>query len=914
MKRTMLFAVIAFGVSLTALARPVLQPEVKEYVELGGTIETAALKVFYEDQRQCAIAADETSLKGVKSVWNGKTDAESGVYIAIAGSAAGRKLIRDFKMDVPARQQGYAIVMSGERIAIVGHDAVGALYGAVTFAQMARGGKTVVACVRDWPDVPFRGSPSIGRGLWDLNGGDPESLRMTAIKAGLDEMMRHKLNMFCDVFRVHVDSDEAQFAFWREICRYAAERGIYANDYTMTSLWNRRNVPKGVTYESWPCVKDHSPWEDAYFCWADDGQTEAAANRYADYALKLGVEKGVIVIHPVDGGTWRDPENWSRRCAKCRARWNDHERWKASVNQLNIWTRVLRKRLPEAHIGSCIYPYKFNELLTPEKDRTPQWYEGNADYWRKLSEGLEDKEFFFSSWISSPTVFKEFRRLVPNRPLHFSDTYPRASGIFQTYHRKAGSVWEESSGNMFSTQGAECYTRLYWESSFLVSEYTWNRAAPGAEAYDGGTYYDPLVDHTGPKEVIEDALVRICRTFWGEELAPHLVKVMSSGVMPGYLKDPAASVQYWNDTRKNPDFDPNIPDAGRQQSKLKVIVDTPELMRSQITAAETCVRELRLAWEKLDGLDRYKRKYFMSLAKNAPYWLATARALYLTRKANESVSKGDNKEALKIVEEGRLAAEVDFAAAVQNVKALAHECDMQGGRVSWPFDMAAARKLFDRTEASARVTLKPRKIGRKVKIGIAGSEWQRGIKEFFDDYENVEVSFFDSIALSELDAFDCVILTDHPYDKTEFFSNVKAYVERGGGGAYLEGSLCGHKRFVERSPFPEIAEKSCGYFENFKREMRFADGRSGRTMYVDYFGIQPGAKGEAVAFGPDGETPLAVRGESGLGKVYFCGTFNLGTLDGSFATKVEKLNGANAELTKEAVEYLTGVRLKRKGM
>ena len=255
----------------------------------------------------------------------------------------------------------------------------------------------------------------------------------------------------------------------------------------------------------------------------------------------------------------------------------------------------------------------------------------------------------------------------------------------------------------------------------------------------------------------------------------------------------------------------------------------------------------------------------------------------------------------------------EFAAADANLRLLARELDAKGFRYSWPFGLEQARQLLDRTEASAKVTLQPRKIGRKVKLGIAGAKWKDGIKAYFDDFENVEAKTFDSIALSELDRFDCVILADHAYDKAEYFANVKAYVERGGGGVYLEGALCGHKRFDTKTPFPEIVETSSGQVENYPQKMKFADGREGKTMYVDFFGMKPGANGEVVAYGPDGKTPLAVRGSAGLGKVFFCGTFNLGSVGGTYAEKVEKLHGANAEITKDAVEYLTGVRLKRKG-
>lgn len=84
-----------------------------------------------------------------------------------------------------------------------------------------------------------------------------------------------------------------------------------------------------------------------------------------------------------------------------------------------------------------------------------------------------------------------------------------------------------------------------------------------------------------------------------------------------------------------------------------------------------------------------------------------------------------------------------------------------------------------------------------------------------------------------------------------------------------------------KSPFPEVVETAPEHVEDFAQAMKFADGRPGKIMYVDFFALKPGAKGEVRAYGPDGKKPLAVRGAAGLGKVYFNGTFNLGSLDHS---------------------------------
>ena len=147
----------------------------------------------------------------------------------------------------------------------------------------------------------------------------------------------------------------------------------------------------------------------------------------------------------MDGGSWQDPEQWSRRCAKCRAKWNDHERWKASVNQFDIWTRVLKRRCPDLLVGSCIYPYTFNALTAPAKDRSPKWAESMPEYWQKLDRNLESKEFFFSATL------RETRDVDRNRSArrHFSAPLGVSISAYGQRHRL------EHRAKTYSAQGID---------------------------------------------------------------------------------------------------------------------------------------------------------------------------------------------------------------------------------------------------------------------------------------------------------------------------------------------------------------------------------------------------------------------------------------------------------------------------
>ena len=269
-------------VTMTAFARPILQPEVKEYRATGGSFEAAKLPVFHQDQRQCEIAASEARTGGSVAVWDGASAAAKGVYIAVADADGGKALVGTFDLDVPARPQGYVIAAKDGRVAIVGHDPVGALYGAVTYAQMSVDGTCENAVVRDWPDYIYRGAMTVGRGLFHLGNGDKD--RSDGIKAGFDMLLRMKLNWVDDYFHVNQDSSDKAFAFWRKLTCYAEERGIYPGENRFIGVYNRKDPPPGLKrFKDWPCVKTHKSWDDYYYCWSDDAATERAANRYADY-------------------------------------------------------------------------------------------------------------------------------------------------------------------------------------------------------------------------------------------------------------------------------------------------------------------------------------------------------------------------------------------------------------------------------------------------------------------------------------------------------------------------------------------------------------------------------------------------------------------------------------------------------
>jgi hypothetical protein len=670
---------------LNALGRPILQPEVREYVPLEGSFSIAGLKVFYQDQTQCKIGAEDILGAGNCVVWDAKGIERDGIYVAEVSSPLGKALVKKYKMTVPQKPQGYAILAQGRKVAIVGNDSLGALYGCMTFRQMSEGGKVSAASVSDWPDFLYRGNVSLGRGLWNLGNGENIVDRFKAIKYGVDELMRHKINLVGDIFRITKGTDERSLELWRDLFSYLRDRGFKVKVYCSATLWSRNNRPEGVTIENWHCVTGHRSYYDHYYCWSDDKTTEDAAERFALHLNKIGVGDNVILTyHPVDGGGLSDPEEWSRRCKECKKRWKDDERWKASANQMNIWNRVIKKHFPNISFGSCVYPYWISALRTPEEKRTPLWKQNVIDYWQKLDGTIEDKSFWFSGWIAAKKYFNEFRKYVPSRPYAYGDTYPLSSGIFGTFHRKIGSMFESG---MERAQVSSTDNRARYESCFLAAEYMWNTKAPGAEEYDGIVYYNPLEDHTGPEFIMTNSLPRICHTFWGKDIAPYMVKVFSSGVLPEYIYNPIGEVKYWNKLLSDPDYDPGTSHGKKEKKEGPRFVDTPEFMYNQCLAAEKCAKALEAALPYVESLPKYKKKYFMHFHRNAARWAACARAQFALRDAMRRLEKDSCEGVVKYLKAAREKCESEYKAIEASFSEKEKETStgqtMPSARVHW---------------------------------------------------------------------------------------------------------------------------------------------------------------------------------------------------------------------------------------
>ena len=658
-------------IACVCAAKPALQPFPRECAWGKGTVSSAGLCVVRDDVRQCEIGAADLPLAGSCRVYAGER-LSAGIYLAVRGTKLADRLIKVFSLDVPAKRQGYALAAEKGCVAVVGHDAIGALYGAMTLRQlMAEGGVVPAVKIRDWPDFAVRGQMFVSGGInryGEISTRKPHVLDLAAIKAGLDEMARHKLNLMSSFHSsFSFPKDPALKAQYRELFAYARERGIKGTFVIPQAVFTNHFRPGKDALDGsgkWSCVEHHLPWADYWYCWSQDEAAANAARWWAGYLRDLGATDAHVLIHPRDscGKDGRDPEEFiSKRCAKCRARYADDERWKATADQLNIFSRVLKEELPDLDVGSCVQPYTIEMLKRLKADES--WRRDTVEFWSKLDKALEDPKFFLNGWACRREYLEEFRQLVPNRPYRFGDTYAANAGVFMTSSRRYGTMFR--GGDDERVWVTATINDGKWEPMLLAGEYMWNAKAPGCKEFDGMTWYDPLKDHTGPAVVMNTHLPAICRTFWGEKIAPAMVEFFSSGVLPVFLSNPGKTIDGWNRIRKNAMYDPTGGSMGSAGNLVPMppVVYNSELVNGQVVAAEKALKALESARRFIDEMPTSKRIYFGFYMRRAPYWLATARVRAAIFAAQEALRSGVPDGGLSRIVAAREMAKRDYDVA-----------------------------------------------------------------------------------------------------------------------------------------------------------------------------------------------------------------------------------------------------------
>ncbi len=946
MNKKILSAVTTTLLTVTSLIyagkTPDLVPMPKTYQQTGGTVNVDGMKIFIEkNNRQCEIAADEITLrikklngKSGKTIQGIPSDSEDGIFILTVNDPAAEAFKKQLSLKVSAvypGPQGYVIRAAGNKIIIIGSDNVGALYGAMTLRQMLdkENDKVQVANanVIDWPDFKFRTGISFQRALMLLGKGGN---RMAGIKAGMDWMMRFKMNMIKDYSTLDPRVVPASMKkIWKEANKYAGERGIYPHRNLWSNLYgytySRKDLeilPPGIkSKEEWPCVYEARSYREAYYCWSDDEAAKKVINAEADLLKECNFT--IFMWHPVDGGGLKNPEQWSKRCPRCRKRWKDDERWKATVHQLGMWNRILKEKNPDLTIYACIYPYHAGYLAMKTKENEKIWQQNVVDYWTNVNKRL-DPEIYFATWMASRDVEDQHRSILMGRPMAYDDCHSLQMGVFSTQCRYFITNWY-SRNDMMESTGTNIMGN--WMYQFNAAEFSWNVASPGCGeyVYPGMLFYDVETDHTGPEVIIKEWLPKANRLFWGDKIASEMAAFYGSGILPKYIVDPGGSISLLNKFRKDPlaDTDPHAKGNVTGQKKKEtptLIVDSAARMKVQADAAAKCFKLLKSAYEKSGDLDKFKKVLLVKHYRSSPYWLTIAKARYDMMTGDDLMKAGKNQEALKAYREGL----VDYRKNLNN----ANKILRQVGKIPHPgprfkLNRIAAKlgPVFTRKIESAETVIKPRQIGEVVKVAVYNGLGGKGTKEFLDQFKNVKATIIKDLSLKTLNKYDCLfMLRDHSVDRFDYFQNLHTYVVKGGGGVVFEHTLCGHKRFQAKTPFPEVCKYSTERRDNFDRKIftkanpvfrNIKAGTEFKDMYVDFFEPVLGKDGFVLAVDKD-KHPMAVAGEVGLGKVIFDGCLSLSSVKNTFASEEKMLYGFNAMLAEKAVEWFTGVKLERK--
>jgi len=577
--------------------------------------------------------------------------------------------------------QGYAIRVerSGAadtappRILLIGSDAQGALYAAVTMRRLivraARpdsGLELQLADIRDWPDYLYRccGTPFSEhlRGEWYAilarqRKGDLEGARELAKvwvarqKRYVEWMLRAKINMawFSTSIRPADAPDGLPVtrSMLREVNAYALARGIrsIAGDTTAIGVY--------------PRDKDNPEFRDVvfnrahkrYFCWSRLDLHRARARRAAKWLKDCGYTG--YYLHACDSGGWRDPALWSRRCERCRKTYgDDHARADAAV--FNTYYREIKKAVPGLFFNAVVYPYNAR-YLDPDyiaKSAAPEV--GDAAAARAL--GLRTAQSLRSFLTRLNTLLAPDIRVCIRECERRYMQLARAAWAkrdFYTYFEYAWwkgwrpyfvttplftvSLFDPAHRDdvLFGNVSGTGWTEL---TQLLGVECAWNVHRPGAREFNGEVWRN-IGTRVPPFPERRTFALRACRFWFGEEAGPLIAPAFAENISWTFIAFP-------DDVQKYLD-----------------LPDPAATMRAQVEATARAADALDRLWalqKKRAVLDGDRLGYFLNLYRitRGAHLVAAYRAEMLA--ARQAVERQDAEEARRrfsharqIVEEAR---------------------------------------------------------------------------------------------------------------------------------------------------------------------------------------------------------------------------------------------------------------------
>jgi len=462
--------------------------------------------------------------------------------------------------------QGYAIRSDLSRtdypdFALVGHDAQGMLYAAVTFREMlgVEDGRVVIraANVRDRPDFRLRnlGEPfgeSLRSYYYQLReagrAGDLERARalgdqhVALMQQYIDWLLRHKINMMGplmpseeDYSAVSAAEREAQ----RRVTDYARARGITAELRANIAIGT---YPRDADNPDFADVAYHAAHQ-RYFCWSRLQYHHAKAQAIADVMRDCGID--ALYLHDVDGGGWRDPALWDQRCALCRETYgDDHARADAVV--FGIYYDAIRAAVPDAVFSAVIYPYNPSNIDPDAIEASLRAEMGDVPGVREIAERYAQRNRAMLERLNALVpddwhiCIREnerervdlFREVWDPKPFYTYFEYMRYRSVqpwFATSPRWTGSFvypgYDDILYGSIPGWGFREPLRLY------AAQAAWNSGDADPAPFDGSAWSDWRQTQQ-PREVAEKWALRVAADLWGEEVAPWTLPLFTRGLSP----------------------------------------------------------------------------------------------------------------------------------------------------------------------------------------------------------------------------------------------------------------------------------------------------------------------------------------------------------------------------------------------
>ena len=577
------------------------------------------------------------------------------------------QLIERFGLDISAERpgiQGYAIQpRCGEgrtEILLAGCDPLGTLYACVTLAHLVerQGDRVFVrpAAVLDWPDYKFRCVASANppnvfplRELYDEfdqlireRRGDEAVVAGQAyereMKRFVDWMVWHKMNGFSGFLPPLRSVTQVETA--ERVGQYMEDRGVSnfrsQTPFVGTAEENRRGCVKRGNVE---------------FCWSDDERLEDIAGKTATQLGHLHVKHYMLHMVDHDGP---DPEMWSARCGKCRARFGD-DRAAADAHVFDIFYRVIRGAIPDCRIELVPVPYKAWPFYDQARlELSIEWQEGNPeteekrrmsraaiDYFRRLDK-LLPRDAYISLREHGREPALQYRKIFGGRPLTIWYFQFPARGWQTTFHNmgRYAKTWVAGDDrDMLFVTSVDL--PLAKEALELFNhEYAWNVNAPGASVLEQAYDFPVGKDLLDPVKVTHAFLDRACRHLYGKEAAPFFAESYKQNLSFMFIARPRVARVI------NGEAHP----VGSEHAQA--LVDLLPPMKEQAVAAQRVMAAMAALFGEQADWNEHTRKHGAYLYRSSVPARYIAGAWALRGEAERALLTGDFSAARRWAEDG----------------------------------------------------------------------------------------------------------------------------------------------------------------------------------------------------------------------------------------------------------------------